>query len=304
MAEVRPTRIAEIDYHGYPVKLLSTDMALFGKHSTVNMLEGGSEGEVLGKLRTQGAVYISENMSHRFDLHAGDRIALGTRSGTKTYAIVGVAVDYTSDLGTVMMDRKTYLEGWADDRVDTFELHLAKGASIEGVRGTINERYGEQRALFVLTNREFRGEFEKAVNQIFQTLRVLQLVTLIVAALSIVNAVLANVLDRVREIGVLRAIGMLRSRLRRLIVLEATMVGAIGTVAGGLIRDVRRLRAARARDVGADRLAPAVPCPVPGARGAGADHVAGVGARRAVPGQGGFGVGGERCARIRVRSGR
>ena len=89
--------------------------------------------------------------------------------------------------------------------------------------------------MFVLTNREFRGEFEKAVDQIFQTLRVLQLVTLIVAALSIVNAVLANVLDRVREIGVLRAIGMLRRRLRRLIVLEATMVGAIGTVAGGLI---------------------------------------------------------------------
>lgn len=235
VAQVRPTRIAEIDYKGYPVKLLSTDMALFGQHSTVNMLEGGSESEVLGKLRTRGAVYISENMSHRFDLHAGDSIALGTRSGTKSYEIVGVAVDYTSDLGTVMMDRKTYIADWADDRVDTFELHLAEGASIEGVRRTINERHGEQRALFVLTNREFRGEFEKAVNQIFQTLRVLQVVTLTVAALSIVNAVLANVLDRVREIGVLRAIGMLRRRLRRLIVLEATMVGAIGTVAGGLI---------------------------------------------------------------------
>ena len=59
----------------------------------------------------------------------------------------------------------------------------------------------------------------------------LQLVTLLVAALSIVNAVLANVLDRVREIGVLRAIGMLRAR-ARLIVLESTLIGIVGGIAG------------------------------------------------------------------------
>jgi putative ABC transport system permease protein len=229
---VRPTRIAEIDYRGYPIKLGSTDTQKLGQHSKVDVLEGGSQDELLRAMRERGAVYVSENLSNRFDLHAGGSIALGARGGTRQFPIAGVVVDYTSDIGTVVMDRATYVEAFGDERVDTFELHLASGANIEQVRSAISKRYGQKHDLFVLTNKEFRGEFDRAANRIFDMLWTLQLVTLVVSALSIVNAVLANVLDRVREIGVLRAIGMLRLRVRRMVVLEATMLGMFGAIAG------------------------------------------------------------------------
>lgn len=229
---VRPTRLAEIDYHGYPIKLTSTQTEKLEQHSIIDVLEGGSQRELLAKLRDQRAVYVSENFSNRFGLHAGDTLALGAKGGTRRFPIAGVVVDYTSDIGTVVMDRTTYVEAFGDERVDTFELHLAPGASVEQVRTTINKRYGQQRDLFVLTNKEFRGEFDRAANRIFDMLWMLQLVTLVVSGLSIVNAVLANVLDRVRELGVLRAIGMLRTRLRRMVVIEATLLGAFGALAG------------------------------------------------------------------------
>jgi putative ABC transport system permease protein len=57
-------------------------------------------------------------------------------------------------------------------------------------------------------------------------------VTLVVAMLGLVTAVLANVLDRVRELGVLRALGMLRVQVRRMVMLESTLVGAVGAVGG------------------------------------------------------------------------
>lgn len=229
---VRPTRIAEVDYRGFPIKVTSTQTRKFAQHSLIDVLEGGSQAQVLQELRDHGAVYVSENLSNRFDLHEGDSIALGARDGTRAFPIAGVVVDYTSDIGTVVMDRATYVEAFGDERVDTFELHLDKGASVEEVRSTINKRYGQQHDLFVLTNKEFRGEFDRAANRIFDMLWMLQLVTLVVSALSIVNAVLANVLDRVRELGVLRAVGMLRKRLRRMVVLEATLLGAFGAIAG------------------------------------------------------------------------
>ncbi|HKP62656.1 MAG TPA: FtsX-like permease family protein [Polyangiales bacterium] len=231
VTQVRATRIANIEYRGFPLKLLSTETEIMQRQSRIRVLEGDDQDRVFQQLRERGAVNISENLSHRFDLHAGDRIALFARDGTRNFPIAAVVVDYTSDVGSVFMDRATFIREFADDRVDTFELRVRPGASIEQVRSTINERYGHELDLFVLTNREFRGEFVKAANAIFGLLNGLQLVALIVALLGIVNAVLANVLDRVRELGVLRAIGMLRGRLRRLIVLEATLVGAIGSLA-------------------------------------------------------------------------
>jgi putative ABC transport system permease protein len=67
---------------------------------------------------------------------------------------------------------------------------------------------------------------------IFGLVRALELVALIVAVLSIVNAQCANVLERSREIAVLRALGMLRKQLVYMVVIEAAMVGAIDTLAG------------------------------------------------------------------------
>jgi putative ABC transport system permease protein len=65
--------------------------------------------------------------------------------------------------------------------------------------------------------------------------RALELVALIVAVLGIVNTQFANVLDRFRELAVLRAVGMLRRQLRRMVVIEAALVGAVGTLAGVLL---------------------------------------------------------------------
>jgi putative ABC transport system permease protein len=165
-------------------------------------------------------------------VHRGDQILLGSKDVPRTFRVAGVRIDYTSDQGTIFMDRDTYVSNWNDARVDTYEVHLTPSVSAESVRTEINERLSGAHDLFVLTNREYRGHFTKQVDHIFGLLRVLELVTLLVAMLGMLSAIWANVLDRVREVGVLRALGMLRKQVRRLIVLESTFVGIVGGVAG------------------------------------------------------------------------
>jgi putative ABC transport system permease protein len=65
-------------------------------------------------------------------------------------------------------------------------------------------------------------------------MRVLEYVMLAVAALGIINSLLANVMDRIREIGVLRALGMSRRKVSKMVVMEATLVGLVGVVSGAL----------------------------------------------------------------------
>jgi putative ABC transport system permease protein len=227
---VRRLRFVDDDFQAYPIKLSSTEIRALVARSPLSLLEGEQE-RVVADLE-RGAVMVSENFAKRFGVHRGSTIALGTRSGTRHFRVAGVAVDYTSDGGTVTLDWPTFVAHWGDERVDTYELTLAPGADPDQVRRTINERWGEQHDLFVLTNAEFRGEFVKAVDGLFSIGQALELVTLLVAALGIVSAVLANVLDRIREIGVLRALGMHRRQIRRLFLAEATLLGSVGTLAG------------------------------------------------------------------------
>ena len=57
---------------------------------------------------------------------------------------------------------------------------------------------------------------------------------MIVAALGIVNTLTMGVVERIREIGVLRAIGMTRRQVMRMVVVEATILGVVGVVLGSI----------------------------------------------------------------------
>ena len=76
------------------------------------------------------------------------------------------------------------------------------------------------------------GAVDAALGRVFGLFDALAIVAVIVAALGIVNTLSMNVLERVREIGVLRAAGMTTRQVRRTVVIEAGIVGVAGTILG------------------------------------------------------------------------
>ena len=102
------------------------------------------------------------------------------------------------------------------------------------MRSEITKRFGNDRKLFVLPSREFRNEVQKVIDQGFAVNNAVNIITLVIACLGIVVTLLASVLERTREIGVLRSIGMLRSQVSRVVVLESMFLGLIGGALGTL----------------------------------------------------------------------
>ncbi|MDB4973553.1 MAG: transporter permease protein [Myxococcaceae bacterium] len=227
---VRSFLFTDVDFRGLPIKMGVGDRPELSRFTPLE----GTEQDVYAGLE-RGEVVLGENLSRRFDLHRGDVIALSTKDGTRDFKVAAVVIDYTSDRGIMRVHRKTHVAYWGEERVDSYELFLEPGVDPERVRATINAQLAEQHDLFVLTTREFRGEFVKAADKIFSLLHVLEVVTLMVAMLGMVTAVLANVLDRVREVGVLRALGMLRGQVRKMVVVEATLIGGVGALGGILV---------------------------------------------------------------------
>jgi len=182
--------------------------------------------------RRQGYVTISENLSRRRNLHPGDTFPMTTPTGVRTYTVGAVALDYTSDQGTLFMSRDVYSAHFADDKVDTFELYLSDLSRADEVRRTITERYGKAYNLYVLTNAELREEAKNLVEGAFSITYAMEVVSVLLALLGVINTLLAAVLDRTREVGLLRAVGASRGHIVRLFVTEACLIGLTGGLLG------------------------------------------------------------------------
>lgn len=228
-------RLRNVDFRNTQILLLSVDVRIrFMMHRTTWEVSKwlGDKNTVIDRMQAGEGVIISDTLAHRFGLTPGAEVQLQTPQGRKGFKILGSIVDYSSDQGAVFLDRKLYIAHWHDDLVDTFEPYLRPGADLEGVRAEILRRYGKAYHLFVLTNAEFRQEIRRMIGKLFDVMRALELVTVIIALLSVVNTLLTAILDRMREIGVLRAIGMLRGQLVRMILIESLGLALVGAAIG------------------------------------------------------------------------
>jgi putative ABC transport system permease protein len=98
--------------------------------------------------------------------------------------------------------------------------------------GPVLEATARQAALEPTPIAAVAGAVDSALGQVFGLFDALALVAVIVAALGIVNTLTVSVLERVRELGVLRAAGMTRAQVRRTVVVEAGILGTVASVLG------------------------------------------------------------------------
>lgn len=224
-------RMVQQEYQGTNVVLYSVEMPVYRQYSPGIWVEGKAD-RVYDAVTAKNAVYVSENFMNRFGVHSGDEIELTTPSGPQRFRIEGVRVDYMSDQGVIGMDRVIFKKYWKDNGVDSYDVFLAPGAQVGAVRDAIATGPGKPYRLVLQTNAEYRKEVENAIDQSFKITYAMELIAIIIAVIGIINTLMVSVLDRTREIGMLRAIGFTREQVRKLVVSEAGVMGVVAGVFG------------------------------------------------------------------------
>jgi putative ABC transport system permease protein len=232
VTHVSAVRVTRVAYAGSLTALVAVDTAAYADGvRTLHLLAGDPEAAVRALRAGAGAV-VNEPFARRFGRRPGDRLVLAGLAGPVELPIVGIWADNAfGELGMVLVDRDLYRRRWGDDAVNRLDVVLRPGAAREPTMEAIRARFGQETPLGVLGMREFRHEVEDALARTFALAYPLVAIALAIALLGLVNALSASVLDRRREIGVLRAVGATRRQIVRLIVLES---GTIGLVAGVL----------------------------------------------------------------------
>lgn len=224
-------RLVRANYQGRPIVVESFSAVESARVRTLPMAQGDGARALREMAEGKGAV-VSESFQTRFGKQVGDSFELVTPSGPVAFKVLGIYIDYSSDVGSVLIDRALYKKYWREQLVDAFDLWLEPGADMPALIQKIKVDYGEQYQLFISTHRELKDAVLRIMEQSFVVNYAVEIVALVVAIFSVINTLLASILDRTREIGVLRAIGATQSQVRRIIVMEAGWMGLIGGLLG------------------------------------------------------------------------
>jgi putative ABC transport system permease protein len=222
-----------ITFRGREVWLASVRLDVLADYSH-QLFQRGSSREILRRARAQQGAVVTESFSRHFRVRAGDTITLDTPTGPRRLPIVGVFYDYSTDQGAILMDRDLYRRWYRDPILNSMALYLKPGTDPLSTRAEMLRRLGGRYALIVSPNQTLRRHVLDVFDQTFRITYALQVIAVLVAALGIINTLTALILQRGREIGILRAIGAFRSQVRRIVLIEAGLIGLTGYVIGSL----------------------------------------------------------------------
>ncbi len=223
---VASLRYTSVEFDGSPVQVAAVDPAVIERHVDFDLQRG-----TLAALGEHGvAVYQDELKSHGWKL--GDEVVLGfPETGPQHFTIA--AVYATSEpLGPFVVSQQAFDSNVAQP-TDTFVMATdAPGTSTADARRAIDGVLATYPAATLHTPDEFKAGIAGEINKMLNLIYVLLFFAVVIALFGIANTLALSIVERKRELGLLRAVGMQRAQVRSAVRWEAALIGLFGTVVG------------------------------------------------------------------------
>jgi len=231
VAAVDRLRAYEVSFEGMPATLASVDRRAPDSRRGTDFVSGRPAEEVLARLRGQYNAIISEPFSYKHHLRTGDWLTLPLGESQVRLRVIDVSYDYGSERGYIVMDRDVLLKFLPDPAPSNLAVFVAPGSAVEEVRERIREATAG-RPILIFSDRDLRAEAIRIFDRTFAITYALEAVAVLVAVIGVAGALLALVIDRRREFGLLRFLGASAGQIRRLILVEAGLLGLLANLVG------------------------------------------------------------------------
>jgi putative ABC transport system permease protein len=185
-----------------------------------------------------GQVIISENLAEKSGLGVGDRIEVLSQTGNKpTYTVSAVMASGNLDLlGALVVTEEEMAKNFGVD-VDAFGLlKTTPGDSVEAVKERVETELDKSYpTVDVLNQDELKQSQQEQINGLLAMIYVLLALAIVVSLVGIVVTLILSIYERTRELGMLRAVGMSRRQVKRMVRYEAVITAILGAIAGLVI---------------------------------------------------------------------
>jgi putative ABC transport system permease protein len=224
VAEVDRLRAYAISYEGMPATLAGSEAR------SIRFLPGENRADIFARLSTGDYAVVSEPFANKHNVRAGDKISLPLAGIKRALRVLGIYYDYSTERGFVLLSRETLLKYLPDPAVSSVAVYLKSSVDASAVHEGIARIIGGRGILIAPNSRLRRGALE-VFDRTFRITYALEAVAIVVAVMGIAGALLAMVIDRRRELALIRFLGAAQSQVRRIILFEA---GLLGLLANGI----------------------------------------------------------------------
>ncbi len=231
---VSPIGLFGVPWEGVRQEAAAVVGSDFASDGRLIFLEG-DPAAAFAALDAGGSVIVPRSLRAEADIHVGDTLTFATGPEPTKLRVAGVvAHSIPGD------SQEAILIGWADA---TTSFGVA-GADFYAVRYDPGLDESAHPAVHALARsyalepsdlERIRGTVGDALDRLFRLLDAMALIAVVVAGLGMVNTLSMSVLERVREIGVLRAIGMSSRQVWGMVVVEAGLLGIASAVVGAVV---------------------------------------------------------------------
>jgi putative ABC transport system permease protein len=224
-------RTYEIRYQGQAATLGGMDARVAGRRRMRSFLSGAPAGPVFQQLRGSDSVIVSEPFANKHGTKKGDILKLSLGDKVGSFRVLDVYYDYSSERGVILMDRETLFRYLPGDEPNNVAVYLKPGISLDDGERAV-DRVIAGRLVIVARNVDLRNQAIEIFDRTFAITYVLEALAVFVAVTGVGSALLALVIDRRREFGLLRFLGAADAQIRRVLLFEAGLLGILANIAG------------------------------------------------------------------------
>ena len=178
-----------------------------------------------------GVLLLSEREAKARSLEPGDTLPVAFGKGAQRTFRVGGLYEDNQLVGPYLLDASAAAD-FARPLDGVVLVNAADGVSAEVLRTAVDRSIQPYPTVAASTSDEFARDVAGDIDVVITIISVLLLLSILIAVLGIVNTLALAVIERTRELGLLRAVGLARRQTRRMVTVEAVIVSVFGALLG------------------------------------------------------------------------
>jgi putative ABC transport system permease protein len=228
---VATTRFAGSATDGVAVSLLGIDPVAFQQVSGMIFQEGDER--AYDDLASGRAMIVNGSFLIATGAQLGDTLELATPDGVQSYRIAAVAADlFNAKITTAFISQANMAADFGRAEDVLIQLNLEEGADSEAVDTQVRAVMHDYPQFNTIAGRAYVEQMLGLLNVAFSALYFLLAFLAVPSLIAMLNTLAISVIERTREIGMLRAVGATRRQVRRMVTAEALLLAGIGTAMG------------------------------------------------------------------------
>ncbi|MBK9739970.1 MAG: ABC transporter permease [Actinobacteria bacterium] len=228
VASVSPVKLLPAQVNGTDAALVGVDPETWTDMASLTFTSGALDG------LESGGMAVDAQSAADAGLAMGDMATVLLQTGSADFTVTGIYEPAGAFSGFVVSSAALVPAGV--EMGDSFIYAKAvDGADLTTVQADVTAALAAFPTVQVQSQAEFKEQITSGVNQILLVMVMLLSLAILIAILGIVNTLVLSVVERTREIGMLRAVGALRRQIRSMVVLEALVIAVYGAVVGLLL---------------------------------------------------------------------